>query len=263
MQKTARVIRMIRLLRLLIHVISGLIQSIGYPYFSQSIQRRMMTNWATGILTILNIRLHCTGTLPTVETPRALLVANHVSWLDVCIVMAACPTRFVAKAEISHWPVLGFLSRNAGTLFIERTRRADTLHMNQAIGEVLMRGDRVTVFPEGTTGDGTALKHFHASLLQSAVTVDALLYPVAICYRNVAGEVCREAAYIDPSLVQSLQQILQQTRIDAELSFVAPIACGKKNRRELARFSEHAIATALSLPIPHREPEKSSGLPVA
>lgn len=261
MKETARVTRMIRLLRLLIHVSSGLIQSIVYPYFSQSIQRRMMANWAAGILTILNIRLHCIGTLPTTEIPRALLVANHVSWLDVCIMMAACPTRFVAKAEISHWPVLGFLSRNAGTLFIERARRADTLHMNQAIGEVLMRGDRVTVFPEGTTGDGTALKHFHASLLQSAIAVNALLYPVAISYRNVAGEICREAAYTDPSLVQSLQKILQQTHIDAGLSFAAPIICSEKNRRELARFSEQSIATALSLPVPQREPEKSSDLP--
>mgnify|MGYP003379137077 CR=1 FL=1 len=90
--------------------------------------------------------------------------------------MAACPTRFVAKAEISKWPVLGLLGRNAGTLFIERAKRSDTLRINQQISEVLEKGERVTVFPEGTTTTGMQLNHFHASLLQSAVTSDAVSY---------------------------------------------------------------------------------------
>ena len=125
---------------------------------------------------------------------------------------------------------------------------------------VMERGERVTVFPEGTTSDGTRLNHFHASLLQSAVITDALLYPVAIRYRNNTGEICQEAAYLEPSLVLSLQQILSQIRINAELTFNSPISCGTKNRRELARSSEQAIADALSLPIVHKEAGKFSGL---
>lgn len=262
MQKTTPLLlRGIRLIHLLLHVVSGLLQSIVYPYFPLHIQRRMMQNWATGLLSTLNIRLHCHGKPPTLEMPRVLLAANHVSWLDVCVLMAACPTRFVAKAEISKWPVLGLLSRNAGTLFIERARRSDTLRMNQHISEVLEKGERVTVFPEGTIADGTHLNHFHASLLQSAITADALLYPVAIRYRNTAGDICREAAYIEPSLLLSLQQILSQTRIDAELTFNEPAQCGMKNRRELARLSEQAIADTLSLPIPHKQAGKLFDLP--
>jgi 1-acyl-sn-glycerol-3-phosphate acyltransferase len=257
MQKTTALpIRIIRLIRLLLHVVSGLLQSIVYPYFPLDMRRRMMKNWAAGLLSILNIRLHCHGRSPTPEMPRVLFAANHVSWLDVCVLMAACPTRFVAKAEISNWLLLGLLSRNVGTLFIERTKRIDTLRMNQHISEVLEMGERVTVFPEGTTANGTQLNHFYASLLQSAVTVDALLYPVAIGYRNIAGNICQEAAYIDPSLVLSLQKILSQTRIDVELTFNEPIQCGMKNRRELARLSERAIANTLSLPVPHKAAEK-------
>jgi len=210
---------------------------------------------------VLEIRLQCHGRLPTAEIPCVLLAANHISWLDVCVLMAACPTRFVAKAEINRWPILGRLSRNVGTLFIERAKRADTLRINQQISEVLERGERVTVFPEGTTTDGTRLDHFHASLLQSAVTTDALLYPVAIGYRNSAGGICQEAAYGDSSLVVSLQKILSQTRIDAELTFNEPISCGTRNRRELARLSEQAIADTLSLPMVHMKAEKLSGLP--
>jgi 1-acyl-sn-glycerol-3-phosphate acyltransferase len=259
MQKTtSQLIRIFRLIRLLLHVISGLVQSMVYPRFSRSIQRRMMQHWAKGLLKTLNIHLYCNGEPPTVDVPRALFAANHVSWLDICVMMAACPTRFVAKSEISGWPVLGLLSRNVGTLFIERAKRSDTLRINQSIGDILANGERMTIFPEGTTSDGSELKHFHASLLQSAVTMDALLYPVAIRYCNMAGETCQEAAYIDPSLLFSLKQILDQPRIDVQLSFINPIQCSGKNRRELARLSEQAIADALSLPIPHRESEKLS-----
>ncbi len=118
----------------------------------------------------------------------------------------------------------------------------------------------VTVFPEGTTTDGFQLNHFHASLLQSAVNADALLYPVAIRYRNVAGGICREAAYIDSSLIVSLQNILSQPRIEAALTFTPPVPSGLRNRRELARLAEHAIAEVLAVPI-HKESGKFSGLP--
>lgn len=195
------------------------------------------------------------------QVQRVLLAANHVSWLDVCVLMAAHPTRFVAKAEISKWPVLGLLSRNVGTLFIERAKRSDTQRINEKIGELLENGETVTVFPEGTTTDGTQLNHFHASLLQSAVNVDALLYPVAIRYHSAAGGVCKEAAYIDSSLVLSLQKILSQPRIDVILAFNPPVPCGLKNRRELARLAEHAIADTLDVPIIHKESGKFSGLP--
>ncbi len=260
MQKTtSQPVRIIRVIRLFLHVISGFLQSFVYPRFSRNIQRRMMQRWAKGLLTILNVHLQYCGKPPGHEVPRVLFAANHVSWLDVLVMMAACPTRFVAKSEINGWPVLGLLSRNTGTLFIERSKRSDTLRINQSIGEVINNGERVTIFPEGTTSNGQVLNHFYASLLQSAVSIDAQLYPVAICYRNMDGDICQEAAYIDSSLVSSLKKILSQPRIDVELSFTDPISCHGKNRRELARLSEQAIANALSLPIPHRELGKSSG----
>ena len=263
MQKEAPpLLRFIRFTHLLLHVISGLLQSIVYPYVPLHIQRYMMQHWAAGLLTILNIKLRCYGKLPSLEVPRVLLAANHVSWLDVCVLMAACPTRFVAKAEMGRWPILGILCRNTNTLFIERSKRSDTIRINQQIGDVLKASERVTVFPEGTTTNGKQLNHFHASLLQPAVTANALLYPVAICYRNVTGTICEEAAYIDSSLIVSLQNILRQASITVELTFTEPIQCGVRNRRELARLAEKAIADTLSLPIPHKQSEKLPDLPI-
>ena len=258
---TSQLLRIFRCTQLVLHVISGLIQSLVYPYFSQSTQRRMMKRWANGLLDKLGIQLHCRGKFPTDEDHRVMFAANHISWLDVCILMAACPTRFVAKSEISGWPVLGLLSRNAGTLFIKRAKRSDTLRINKDISEAMAKGDRVTVFPEGTTCDGTFLNHFHASLLQSALTPDTRLFPVAICYRDINGEISKEAAYIDSSLATSLKKILSQPRIDAELTFIDPIDTHEKNRRELARLSEGAIADTLSITVAHKELGKFSDRP--
>ncbi|MEO6430528.1 MAG: lysophospholipid acyltransferase family protein, partial [Nitrosospira sp.] len=186
-----RPIQVFRSVRLVLHIISGLVQSAVYPHLGQSAQRRMAQNWCAGLLAILCIRLRCRGTPPGAETQRVMLAANHVSWVDVHALIAVCPARFVAKAEIRDWPLFGWLSRNVGTLFIERTKRRDTARINEHIGDALTIGDRVAVFPEGTTSDGTLLRHFHASLLQPAIMVAALVYPVAIRYTDTAGEISR------------------------------------------------------------------------
>lgn len=256
----SRLIQVFRSVRLLLHIISGLVQSAIYPHLDQAARRRMAQNWCAGLLAILCIRLRYRGTPPGAETQRVMLAANHVSWVDVHALIAVCPARFVAKAEIRDWPLFGWLSRNVGTLFIERTKRRDTARINEHIGDALKIGDRVAVFPEGTTSDGTLLRHFHASLLQPAVMVAALVYPVAIRYTDPAGEISRAVPYVKISLLESLRQILRQPWIDLELIFGDPINSSGKNRRELARGAEHAIADALSLPLPHKTPEKSADL---
>src|SRR5688500_4470388 len=170
---TNRPVRIFRSVRLLLHIISGLIQSGIYPHLDQHAQWRMAQRWSAGLLAILCIRIRYQGTVPPAEAQRVMLAANHVSWLDVYSIITVCPARFVAKSEIRGWPLLGWLSRNAGTLFIERSKRSDTARINEHIGNALTAGDRVAVFPEGTTGDGTELRHFHASLLQPAASVGA------------------------------------------------------------------------------------------
>ena len=115
---------------------------------------------------------------------RATLVtANHVSWLDIAAVHAVCPqARFVSKADVRHWPLLGWLIGAVGTLFIERERKRDAMRVVHQMAESLIAGDVVAVFPEGTTGDGRALLPFHANLLQAAIAAEAPVQPVALRY---------------------------------------------------------------------------------
>lgn len=258
---TPKIIQIFRLSRLLLHILSGLLQSIAYPHFNRAIQRWMARRWSKNFLEILNIKLIQNGTPPKEDEQRVILIANHISWLDIMVIMTRYPVRFVAKAEILSWPLLNILCRNAGTIFIDREKRNDTLRINQAISDTLSVGDSVAIFPEGATSNGTALLHFHASLLQSAVDAQAALYPVAISYRDMAGLHNTKAAYVNITILESLKLILEQPTIRVEISFLDSIRCKDKNRRELARLSEHAISEALQLSVVRKVPEKHVGPP--
>lgn len=258
---TSRITQIFRFSRLLLHIISGLLQSVAYSYFSRSTQRRMAREWAKKFLGILNIKLICNGNLPAEDAQRVVLIANHVSWLDIIIIMTMYPVRFVAKSEILSWPVLNVLCCNVGTIFIEREKRNDTLRVNQDISNALIGGDSIAIFPEGATSNGTVLLHFHASLLQSAINAQALLYPVAISYHDKAGAYNTRVAYVNVTILESLKLILKHPTIQAELFFLKPIHCINKNRRELARLSEQAISETLQLAVMRKIPGKSSDLP--
>ena len=123
-------------------------------------------------------------------TPRpgaTLLLANHISWLDIVAIHAVAPqARFVSKADVLAWPLLGWLIKGAGTLFIERERKRDALRVLHQVAEALKAGDTVAVFPEGTTGDGATLLPFHANLLQAAIATGTPVQRVALRYSDPA-----------------------------------------------------------------------------
>lgn len=253
-----RLTRSIRFIRLILHIASGLLQSLLLPYIGAVRKRLMIRKWARKFLHILNIKLSANAVPPACQQQGGLFVANHTSWLDIIVILASYPVCFVAKAEIDSWPLLGRLCRNAGTLFIEREKRGDTLRINQQIENLLKVGDSVALFPEGATCNGDVLQHFHAALLQPAITAETLLCPVAIRYKNRDGSRNTSVIYVTATLWQSLMLILSEPEIQAELNFMTPIPSAGKNRRELARLAEQAIAQALSLSVVRMAPERLS-----
>tara|TARA_Y100001936_G_scaffold34608_1_gene32704 strand:- start:2769 stop:3560 length:792 start_codon:yes stop_codon:yes gene_type:complete len=258
---TNKSIQIVRSIRIILHIISGLLQSAIYPHISQPSQKRMAKNWSIKLLTILSIRIHFRGAPPVKCNQPIMLVANHISWLDIYALMTICPSRFVAKAEIRSWPLFGWLSKNVGTLFIERKKISDIMRINQDISHVLNSGEYVTIFPEGTTSNGITVKKFHSSLLQSAVNINAKIYPVAIRYYDTFGEISKEAVYDGISLLESIKTIIKQPWINVELIFSNPIS-NLKNRHELARASQKIITSALSPQTSwHKVSEKSPDPP--
>jgi 1-acyl-sn-glycerol-3-phosphate acyltransferase len=252
-------------LRLGLHVLRGLLTAaIVLPWSTPQLRLALTREWSRSLLKLLGVRLTVRGEPLNEASHKVMVVANHVSWLDIYILNAAWPARFVSKAEVRNWPLVGWLAEVTGTLFLERGKRRDTARINNTIATALSNGDCVAFFPEGTTTDGTHLRPFLASLLQPAIDASAELRPVALRYLNADGCINTRAAYWDDmTMMDSLRNILAQREIRAELQFLAPIACAGRTRRELARQSEAAISSALSLANPHRTPETPGGLPAA
>ena len=192
------------------------------------------------------MRLAVSGTWAPGAQP-AILVANHVSWLDIYVLNAFCPSLFVAKSEIAHWPLLGTLARKSGTVFIERGRKRDILRVNAALTQLLRDGARIAVFPEGTTTAGNTVLPFRSALLQAAVNCGAPVCPIALRYERIDGSLCTEAAFTgDTSFAAALWQVLKQPAIRVHLQVFpaaqgAPIAA----RKALARDAQRCIARAL------------------
>lgn len=232
--------------RLALHLVYGTLLAVIYPYLNQTRQRHTMKIWSRQLLTILNIGIQIEGRQPTRSEGGCLMVANHISWLDIFVLNAIHPARFIAKAEVRNWPVIGWLCRRNGTIFIERAVRQDASMINQQVRLLLGQGACIGLFPEGTTTDGKQVGHFHSALIQPAIDAGIRLCPIALRYQNKDGDREIGAAFIgDMTLAQSIWKILRCPRHNALVVFTPALSAANTNRRVLARSAQEAIAQVL------------------
>lgn len=250
---THRLVRILRWTRLLAHVATGLaLVGMLYPRVSPARRAGLTGWWARKLLRILNIVLSVHGARPAPAARNLIIAANHVSWVDIFVISAAHPARFIAKSEIRDWPIAGWLSDRAGTIFIRRARRSDTAKINEVMHAVLAEGATIGFFPEGTTTGGDRLLKFHTSLFEPAVANAATLAPAVIRYRASDGERSRAMAFIgEISFAESVGLIIRQKSTIAEITFAPPIAAVGHTRRELALLAETVVANILNVPQPH------------
>lgn len=243
-----------RLVRALLHALAGLATILWiFPRLDVPARHARVQAWAGRMLTVLGIRLQVRGT-PALQGPM-LLVANHVSWLDILVMHAARHCRFVSKAEVRDWPLIGTLATGAGTLYIERKSRRDALRVVHEMAARLQAGDVLAVFPEGTTSDGLDLLPFHANLIQAAVTADAPAQPVALQFFDTStGQPSVTAAYIgDDTLMDSLWRAVSGPPITVIVSFGVPQRVGERDRRAWAADLREAVRDlrAMATTAPH------------
>jgi 1-acyl-sn-glycerol-3-phosphate acyltransferase len=177
-----------------------------------------------------------------------MFLANHISWADIHALNSIIPLQFIAKSDINNWPVLGYLARKSGTIFINRGSRKDTSRIVETTSQNLVTGGNVGFFPEGTTTDGTYLSHFKSSIVQAAINTNGTLHPVAIRYPLPGGGVNTQVAYAgDTRLSESINNILKQKEPVVELHFLSPINAQSANRQTLTKKVFEAISSQLNL----------------
>ncbi|MEY5098618.1 MAG: hypothetical protein RJA36_1337 [Pseudomonadota bacterium] len=241
----------VRVVRVLVHLVDGL-WTVRWRFARADPAQRqaLVQDWSRRMLGHLGVNLVVHGE-PPAEGPR-LLLANHISWLDIIVISAAAPCRFVSKSEVRRWPVVGLLVEGTGTLFIEREKRRDARRVVFQIAERLRAGDMLTVFPEGTTGDGRSLLPFHPNLLQAAVDTDMPVQLLGLRYRHaLKGEHHDAPTYVgDTSLVASVWRTLGSRHVQAELHVGEADTAQGRDRRTWAQSLRRELAQRLDLPEP-------------
>ena len=228
----------LRLTRVAVHVVAGFAAALGLARLPGPLRRRFLRWWARRLLAVLGIRVRVSG---VVATRPALIVANHVSWLDVIAIAAAQPALFVCKSEVARWPGLGWLLGRAGTIFIRRGSFRDVWRVNHQLRARFDASHSVAVFPEGTTTCGADVLAFRPALFQPAVERGLPVQPVAIAYSSEA------AAYVgETSFIESLINIAGARRLEVRIALLPPLRSTGLTRRQAAAQARGLIRAQLA-----------------
>ena len=203
--------------------------------------------FSRGVLRSLGIRLEQRGAGLDRRAPASLVVANHVSWLDIVGLFAVGRSRMVAKTEVRAWPVVGLIARCVGTIFVDRSR---PMTLPDAVAEVrgaLAAGEAVSFFPEGTTSCGRTVRRFRPAFFQAAVDTGAPLVPVTLRFAQAGAGRTSSAAFIgDDTLLASLGRIVGLRDLTISVSYGATIyPAPGATRRVLARVAATAVGASV------------------
>jgi 1-acyl-sn-glycerol-3-phosphate acyltransferase len=252
---SAHAMALCKALRCVVHLLYGMltiVRRFGKATAEQRAQH--VTLWANDFLRILGVQVRTSGS--AVTTGPLLVVANHISWLDILVMLAVQPVRFVSKVDVKYWPLIGWLATNVGTLYIERASRRDALRVVHHIAEALREAPAgtpvhtssiIAVFPEGTTSDGTTVLPFHANMVQAAISAHAPVQAVALRYQDAAtGALSLVPAYVDDdTLVSSVWRLLASPPVAAVVNFSAMQRAEGRDRRAWALDLRDDVSTAL------------------
>ena len=223
-----------KFLRVIVQVLRGYwtIRTL-FPKLNDEQQARYVEVWARGMLAIIGIQVRVKG---HPAPGPVLMAANHISWLDILVMHAACHCRFVAKSEIRSWPLVGVLTTGGGSLYIERGSNRDAMRVVHQMAAALQQGQVLAVFPEGGTGDGVTLLPFHANLLQAAISAGAPIQPIALQFLDAQTQQTSLApCYRDTdTLVSSLWRTLCAPPLLAQVRYGESQIAQGRNRREWA-----------------------------
>ena len=200
--------------------------------FRPALSRRIPVTINRVLLFAMGVHVHVRGAAS--DRRPLVLVANHVSWLDIPVLAAIAPVRFVSKAEVGAWPVIGQLARLCRTVFIERGNHGTVGTKASEVADALRAGDIVVIFPEGTTSDGNRVMFFKSGLLgavREAMGGDALdVQPLSIVHTHASGLPLgrahrHHAAYPGGvSLGSSLGRVLSEGSLDVAIDWGKPVA---------------------------------------
>jgi 1-acyl-sn-glycerol-3-phosphate acyltransferase len=246
---TRKILRIWIWVRIFIHVLAGVFTlSFIFPFIKSNRKDRKIQAWSRRLLRIFKLKLVVTGLEEVVSTP-ALFAANHISWLDIHVINACKPIRFVAKSEVRSWPIFGWMAKQLGTVFI---RRDNARHAREVVGQIasVLQAESICIFPEGTSTNGEGVLAFKPNLFESALVAQSPIYPVSLRYIcEKTGLRSDSPAFIgDMGLLESMSRVMNNPDLVVEIRFLSPYLpqIGENTDRKLAAiFCQESIAQTL------------------
>lgn len=228
------------------HLLQGALQvRLQFHGLDAAGRHARISAWSRRALQLLQVDLQAP---PMPAAGAQLIVANHVSWLDIVVIHALLPhTRFVAKQDIARWPLVGWLVAGSGTLLVDRNRPRDAARAVDCMAGALTAGHTLALFPEGTTSDGSRLLGFHSSLLQAAVRAQAQVQPLLLLYAENGCVPSPSVPYEGATtLGQSLWRVCRARRLVAQVQALPLQPAPHADRRLLSRRLHADMASALA-----------------
>lgn len=201
-----------------------------------------MRRWARAAVRAAGLHMHVRGPVP--EAPF-LLVANHLSYIDIIVLAALADGRFVARHDLGNWPLIGLLVRAGGTILVQRDRRADTVTASTSMRQAIEEGSGVILFPEGTSTSGQRVLPFRSSLFEPAIELRQAVHAAALYYTTPVGSPPAADAVCwwgDASFMPHLWHLLQLPRIDAYVAF-GERAINGDDRKALCASAQDAVTS--------------------
>jgi 1-acyl-sn-glycerol-3-phosphate acyltransferase len=232
----------VKLIRLLFEFTRGaLVLWLRFPKLDHDGRLREIQRWAAKVLTILRVQVQCEAPAPT-QCP-ALVVANHLSWLDVLVLQSLLPGVFVAKSEVRHWPGIGAMAQACATIFVERSSRQSARAMVNEMLKAIKQGYSVFAFPEGTSSDGSDVGQFHTNVFEAAIQAHVHVQPVTLLYVDTHLNLSSDTALFtgDTTLVASLRKVMASSSVQATVHFGKFILPQGHTRKSLAGQAHQSI----------------------
>lgn len=231
-----------RFMKVISHVLWGAFQVFYYLDKKNTLgaqEKKIILHWFDKFVQLLQIEKRIHG---EIHSESQLMVANHISWKDILLLNSIYPTRFVAKSEIEKWPVVGWLSARVGTLFVKRGNITDIRRLNEQIAQLITDGERVTLFPEGATSDGTEIAHLYPGLFQSVISssenaIPLGVQPIVIIYK-IDEQLSPHIPFTgNRGMMANLWSVLGFDHITADIYFTPVISSENRTRKTLSADS--------------------------
>lgn len=228
---------LVRAIGLLFVVIAGLFLAFScYGWLSKAKKEWLLRTWSIVLMKTTGVYIKREG--EAIINGSVLLVANHVSWIDIFIINSQRATSFIAKSEIRKWPVIGWLVESVGTIFIERGSRQAVMAINDQVKGYFQNATSIGLFPEGTTSDGLSVLHIYSGLLDGAMQAQIPIQPIALQFYHNNIRSGHVAFVGEQTLVQNIWVLLSSKHVQVTVRVLPPVTQANEqvvmSRQELA-----------------------------